>query len=168
MEDVGLLDFLGDVLWRLVRGDEGEGVGGAAWAEALDGAQVVAGDDGVDLAVDEEAPVGYLSQGYDVAAADLWLHGVARDVAPAGGPVVGREVDHVRGGHGLVVVHLVESAYEVYVVVWHALFTRRRAGARIFFAVVLQYVEELEGGLRYYSSAFPVLHGSYGHATLVG
>ena len=168
MEDVGLVYLLGDVLGRLVRGDEGEGVGGGAWAEALDGAQVVAGGDGVDLAVDEEAPVVNAPQGNDVAAADLWLHGVTCDVAPAGCPVVGREVDHVRGGHGLVVVHLVESAYEVYVVVWHALCARQRPGARIFFVVVLQYVEELEGGLRYDSAAFPVLHGSYGHATLVG
>ena len=41
MEDVGLVYLLGDVLGRLVRGDEGEGVGGGAWAEALDGAQVI-------------------------------------------------------------------------------------------------------------------------------
>ena len=41
MEDVGLLDFLGDVLGRLVRGDEREGIGDAAGAEALDGAQVI-------------------------------------------------------------------------------------------------------------------------------
>ena len=32
VEDVGLLNFLGDVLGRLVPGDEGEGVGGGAWA----------------------------------------------------------------------------------------------------------------------------------------
>ena len=32
MEDVGLVYLLGDVLGRLVRGDEGEGVGGGAWA----------------------------------------------------------------------------------------------------------------------------------------
>lgn len=98
-----------------VVGYEGEGV--AIVTDALDGAQTIGGDYGVDFAVDEIAEVKDALQGHDVAAADGGVHRVAVGVDPAVAIVVGREVYEVVWPLGLIVDEDVEAEVEVHIVV---------------------------------------------------
>ena len=103
---------------RGIVGYEGEGV--AIVADALDGAQTVGCDDGVDFAVDEVAEVEDALQGNNVAAADSRVHRVAVGVDPAVAIVVGREVYEIVGTLGLIVDEDVEAKGKVNVVVGFA------------------------------------------------